>query len=155
MLVYGGMVAAAIFGVDVRQSLAFYIFSISASLLLVASLGLLRFQGSFQVQRLLPRFGVARVPLRYRLQVTNAGKQNQRELLAVDELETRLPVYEEFAATRDPQDKNRNRFDRAVGYPRLLNLIRNLSGGNIQARFVEKIFPRETQDVEMELLCTK
>ena len=155
LLVFGGMVAAAIFGVDVRQSLAFYIFSISASLLLLASLGLLRFQGSFRVHRQLPQFGIARTPLRYRLQITNTGKHSQVELLTVDELETRLPDYEEFVRTRDPQDKNRNRFDRAVGYPRLLNLVQSLSGGNIQTGFVDKIFSREKKDIEMELLAAR
>ncbi len=155
LLILGGMISSAIFGVDVRQSLAFYIFAICASFLLVASLSLISFQGKFKVTRLLPKYGVVNQSLRYRLEISNLANSKQLELMIVDQLQTRLPEYDEFIGSRDPQDKNRNRFDRIIGYPRLLSLIRNLSGGTIQPVTIEKLLAREMLDTVMEIRASR
>ncbi|NKB37069.1 MAG: DUF58 domain-containing protein [Gammaproteobacteria bacterium] len=155
LLIMGGMISSAIFGVDVRQSLAFYIFSICISLLLVASLSLISFQGRFGVKRLLPQYGVANQTFRYRLEISNRTNNNQQDLLIADELQTRLPEYSEFTSSRDPQDKNRNRFDRVIGYPRLLSLIRNKSGGVVETIMLEKLLAKETMQTVMEMTASR
>ena len=152
LLIAGGMIAAGIFGVDVRQSLAFYVFSITASLLLVSTLGILSFRGQFKITRLLPQFGTVNQPMRYQIQIENLGKIKQSDLLIIDELETSLPEYDEFKGSQDPQDKHRNRFDRVIGYPRLMALIRNKRGGTVQPMPVGGIGAAAQVELAMELV---
>ena len=133
VLIASGMLASGVFGVDIRQSMAFQIFTIMASLLLASFLYSLSFRGQFKITRELPQFGTVHQTMRYRITVHNLGKLAQNDLLLIDDLETYFPKYEEFNKSRDPQDKNRNRFDRVIGYPRLVALIQKLRGGTIQA----------------------
>lgn len=146
------MIASAIFGVDVRQSMAFQIFAITASLLFISTLGILSFHGRFKIRRSLPQFGTAYLPMRYQIQIENLGKFNQSELIIIDELETRLPDYQEFKESRDPQDINRNRFDRIVGYPRLMALIRKKRGGIVKPSVIANMAAAENLEVNIELL---
>ncbi len=149
MLILGGMFAAGIFGVDVRQSLAFHIFAILLSLLVVAALFNIAFRANFQVRRLLPQYATVNHPLRYRIEVNNLDNVGQHDLFVIDELGLTFPRYEEFEKSIDPQDRKRNRFDRIVGYPRLMALIRRKRGGSIDPVGVEHLRPRHTGYVDM------
>ena len=62
MLIFGGMVASAIFGIDTRHSLAFQIFSITAIMLLLSVLSVLTFRSKLSIKRLLPDFATAGQP---------------------------------------------------------------------------------------------
>jgi uncharacterized protein (DUF58 family) len=146
------MLAAGIFGVDIRQSMAFQLFAITASLLFASVLASLSFRGQFRIRRLLPQFGTVNQPLTYQVQIENLGKNKQSDLLFIDDLEGRLPDYHEFSNSRDPQDRNRNRFDRIIGYPRLMGLIRNKRGGSIQPLVVESIAADDNSELNIELL---
>ena len=99
LLIVGTMIASGIFGVDVRQSMAFQIFAITASLLLISTFGVLSFRGQFKITRLLPQFGTANQLMRYQIQIENLGNLNQSDLLLIDELETILPDYQEFSGS--------------------------------------------------------
>ncbi len=150
-LILGGMFAAGIFGVDVRQSLAFHIFAILASLLVVAVLFNVSFRGHFQVRRLLPQYATVNRPLRYRIEVNNLANVGQHDLFVIDELDSVFPRYEEFETSTDPQDRKRNRFDRVVGYPRLMALIRRKRGGTIDPVSVEHVRPQHASYIDMIL----
>jgi Protein of unknown function DUF58 len=155
VLIASGMIASGIFAVDIRQSMAFQIFTIMASLLLASFLYSLSFRGQFKITRELPQFGTVHQMMRYRITVHNLGKLVQNDLLLIDDLETYLPKYEEFNKSHDPQDKNRNRFDRIIGYPRLVALIRKLRGGTIQAQAVENIAADDFMELNFELLPSR
>jgi uncharacterized protein (DUF58 family) len=146
------MLASGIFGVDIRQSMAFQIFTITASLILTSFLYSLSFRGQFKISRELPEFGTVHQAMRYKMKVYNLGKVSQNDLLLIDDLKTSFPDYEQFSTNRDPQDKNRNRFDRMIGYPRLVSLIRNLRGGTIQPQAIENIAGKDFRELNFELL---
>lgn len=151
----GGMVASGIFGVDIRQSMAYQVFAITASLLFASFLYSLSFRGQFKIIRDLPQFGTVHQTMRYRITVYNFGKLGQSDLLLIDDLETQFPKYEEFSKSRDPQDKNRNRFDRIIGYPRLVALIRKLRGGSIEPQYIENIAADDFRELNFELLPSR
>lgn len=140
-LILGGMVGAGIFGVDTRQSLAFQVFSITASILLLAMLSVFTFRGYFRIRRKLPDFGTVGEPLNYRILVENTGRKRQRDLLLIDELESPLPAYSEFKSTRDPDDDKRNWYDRKIGYPRLMGIIQKKRGGSILPITMDELPP--------------
>ena len=145
------MLASGIFGVDIRQSMAFQIFAITASLLLAAVLATLSFPAKFRITRILPQFATVNQSLKYQVQIENLGKHKQSDLLFIDELDAVLPDYLEFSNSRDPQDLKRNRFDRIIGYPRLMGLIRNKRGGTIQPLHVEAIAANDNAELNVEL----
>lgn len=149
-LIFGGIVAAGIFGIDTQQTLAFQILALTASLMLVAMLGSLTFRTRFRLQRRLPACATAGLPLRYRVRVENPGPRPQQDLLLIDELEAVFPDYAEFRNSRDPQDARRNWVDRLIGYPRLITLIRHRRGGSIPVRQVPDIPPYDRTDLDME-----
>ena len=123
-LIVGGLVASGIFGIDTRQSLSFQIFAITASLLFISILSAVTFRGRFGLQRKLPDYGTASLPLKYKVLITNARGRQHKDLILIDELTDHFPKYSEFISASDPRDKKRNWFDRTMGYPRLISLIR-------------------------------
>lgn len=151
-LIFGGLIAAGIFGIDTRQSLAFQVFAICAALMLAAMLSALTFRQDFRLRRLLPDYATAGRPCRYRLRVENPGRRRQDDLLLMDELETRLPDFAEFRAADDPQDRNRNWLDRAIGYPRLIALIHRKRGAAIPVTAIPSLPPRDHRDVEVQFI---
>jgi hypothetical protein len=151
VLIASCMLASGIFGVDIRQSMAYQIFTITASLLLISFIYTFSFRGKFTVTRELPEFGTVNHILQYRVQIENLTKIIQKDLLLIDGLETRFPDYQEYLVSRDPQDKNRNRFDRIIGYPRLMALIRNLRGGILHPQSVLNIAANGHTELDVEL----
>lgn len=151
-LLFGGMIASGIFGVDTRQSLSFQIFAFLAAMLLLALLSMLVFRGRFRTRRILPDYATVRQPVKYRMIVENLGRRRQRELVVYDELQTILPDFGEFSSATDPGDKNRNWFDRVVGYPRMISLIQKKRGATIPPVAVGDLQAQEQNEVMLELL---
>lgn len=150
-LLFGGMVASGIFGVDTRQSLSFQIFALLAAILLLSLLSLFTFRGKFRTRRILPDYATVRQPVKYRMVIENTGRRIQRELILYDELHTTLPDFKEFNSTTDPKDKNRNWFDRIVGYPRMISLIQQKRGASIQPITLGDLHGDEQNEVMLEL----
>lgn len=148
-LILGTVIAAGIFGIDTRQSLAFQIFSVSTGLILVSMLWTFTFRSGFRLQRLLPEYATAGVPLHYKFRVENLGRRLQGDLVLIDELETRFPDYVEFAGIKDPQDRNRNWLDRLIGYPRLISLIHKKRGGAIPLEVIPPVPARDRAEMEV------
>lgn len=151
-LILGGLVASGIFGIDTRQSLAFQIFAVCLSLILFAALSTLTFRARFRLQRHLPEYATAGVPFQYKIRIENPGRRRQHDLLLIDELTDNLPDYQEFITTSDPQDKNRNWLDRAIGYPRLISLIHKNRGGAIPAREIPPVPAHDRTEVDIEFI---
>jgi uncharacterized protein (DUF58 family) len=151
-LVFGGVIVAGIFGIDTGQSLAYQVFAVMVSLLLVAVISTVTFRTRFRVRRSLPDYATVGQPLRYRLSIENIGRSRQRDLILIDELESPFPDYQEFTARHNPHDKQRNWFDRLAGYPRLISLIRRLRGGSIPVREIPPVPAQDRSDLEIEFI---
>ena len=149
-LVFGGVIVAGIFGIDTGQTLAYQVFAIMITLMLVAAISTITFRGRFRLRRSLPDYATVGQPLRYRLCIENLGASRQQDLLLIDELETPFPEFHEFINSRDPHDKKRNWFDRLVGYPRLISLIRRGRGGSIPVREIPPVPALDRSDLYIE-----
>jgi len=153
ILILGGMLASGIFGIDTRQSLAFQIFAITVSLLLVAAVSTLLLPGGkFRFHRKLPEYGTAGCPLKYKIIVKNPGKSRPHDPVLIDELAVDFPEYQTFRSVRDPMDRHRNWLDRKLGYPRLMSLIRKNRGGTLPAREIDPVLPGEEKEVDVEFI---
>lgn len=144
-LILGGAIGSGIFGVDTRQSLAFQVFSITTSLLLLAMLSVFSFRGKFRIRRKLPDFGTVGEPVNYKLYVENHSGRWQHDLLLIDELDSPLPAFNEFKFASDPEDIKRNWYDRKIGYPRLMGIIQKKRGGSILPVVIDDLPPHELE----------
>jgi uncharacterized protein (DUF58 family) len=151
-LVLFAMIAAAVIGINPRLTLAVQIFSLLLSLLLVALGYSLWFRPCLHIRRILPPMATAGEPLRYTLRVQNHGRKRQRGLFVTDELQWVWPTVEDFKRRHDPQDRHRNPFDRYVGYPKWLGLIRRQQGAVVEAQALPTIAPGASVDVIVPLV---
>jgi uncharacterized protein (DUF58 family) len=117
-LVAAGLLAALIVGPNTRLTVAYQAVTFLGALLLVALAGALRRPPPLRVRRRLPRFATVGEPLTYTARVQNPGPRTEHGLALLEDLGDPRPSFEEFATTPDPDEARRNRFDRAVGYPR-------------------------------------
>jgi len=120
-MIAGAMVAGATFGVDTRQTTAFEIAALSASLLLLALLATRFCRADPRVQRSLPRHVTVGSAFQYTLRVApGAGADGHLALL--DELDSTPPSRDDFIRYADPDEARGNPVDRWLGYRRWLKL---------------------------------
>jgi uncharacterized protein (DUF58 family) len=125
------MIAAGVFGVDAGRTMGFQVFSIAAALLICAWVGAGRWRPALQIERRLPDHATVGVPLTYRLLIRSQSPRATPRLVVRDEFEDRFPTREEFSAAGRRSDPSGNFFDRRVGYPRWVAMVRRLRGGII------------------------
>lgn len=126
LFVLACMGISAVIGLDTNQTVAYRIFTFLFCLMTISLAFVLRFRTeSISVTRNLPAVATAGEPLTYRLRFENRGRRIQKGLLANEVPEAALPNFRDFATTREPGYDTRNRFDRLVGYPRWLHLLRS------------------------------
>ncbi|MEM7027378.1 MAG: DUF58 domain-containing protein [Pseudomonadota bacterium] len=143
------MLAAAVFGIDTRSTLAFQLFAITSMLLVVSFLMSLFFFGKFAIERKLPSSGIVGKDIEYICTVKNLTGQSKKGLTIIDELKAEFPQYSFYKKSKDPLDNKRHRVDRILGYPRLVNLLRLRRGGNIPAKDIEFIAANSKVDIKL------
>jgi uncharacterized protein (DUF58 family) len=151
LLLAGATVSAGIFGVNTHQTLSYQVFSLGAAALVLAMLTGFRFRPRVRLRRILPRYCTSGQPAVYQCIVESTSRRAQAGWLLIDELREEFPGFKEFQATRDPRDKQRNWFDRMVGYPRLMGWIRRRRGGSIEPVPIEELAPMERLRVNIRL----
>jgi uncharacterized protein (DUF58 family) len=98
LAVLGGCLVLAITGLDTDNMVAYQGFALLLFLLLVSVPFVFFFPARFSAERLLPRFGTAGTPLRYRVRVTNLTPKPQRGLTLLENLGNPWPAYGEWLA---------------------------------------------------------
>ena len=130
--VLSALTIAAVVGLDTTQSMAYQIFTLLTTLLLLALIGVMRFRFPVGVRRSLPRFATVGEICNYTVVLNNHGAKRQVGLLLRDNLVAEFPTNEEFHSAKAPGDEKRNRFDRKIGYPRWLWLVQKKRGAKIE-----------------------
>lgn len=151
-LVLGLLVAGALFGVDIRQTLGYQIAALMLALLVTALVASLAWRPALRVTRVLPEHATATLPLDYWIEITNHGTRVERDLLVQDRLPQPPVPYETFLAARDlPGARATNVFDRAIGFPRWVEMRRLARGADTDALPVPAIAPGATVRVRATL----
>src|SRR5258708_20597636 len=145
-------VAGAIFGLNTRESLIYQVFGLSAGLIAVAALASMRFGIRANVARALPKVATAGAPFECTVTLTNLDDRAYTPVLVEDTLDGTRPTAREFVAFKVREDRSRNAFDRLVGYPRWVSLMRLKAGPVIPATRVKEWPPSQTVAVRMS--CT-
>lgn len=138
------LTAAAVFGLDTRQTHAYMLFSILFVLFLI-SLVIVNFKRlKIETYRSLPEYCTNGTPLKYDIIISNKKNHVIRNLIIMDELTNTLPSFKEFSHYKDDSDRNLNVFDRMIGFPRMISLINKKRGADIRPEIIEKLGNNET-----------
>jgi len=150
-LALGATLASGVVGIDTRQTLAYQIFTLGASILSLSAGSALFFRSRFRAQRELPRYATVDELLNYRIKLHNLGNRTERGLLLREEPGPELPTRQELRAAVEPDAPRRNWFDQRVGYPLWEWLISHKQGFLAASQPVPDLAPRSEVEVEMNL----
>ena len=145
-------IAGAVFGLNTRESLIYQVFGLAVGLLAIAILASLRFNVRAKITRSLPQVATVGTPFEYTVTVSNLTDRSYEPVIVEESLEGRRPTAREFVAFKVREDRTRNVFDRLVGYPRWVNLMRLKVGAHIPSARLETLSAKESATVR--LTCT-
>ncbi|RKZ90701.1 MAG: DUF58 domain-containing protein [Candidatus Parabeggiatoa sp. nov. 1] len=151
LLVFGGLIAAGVFGIDTQKTVAYQLFSFLLVLLLLAIIRSWFFRVRLTAQRDLPQFATAGETLQYRIQVQNNTRKLQRSLILRENVKLHPPSFETFLQAKEPGHEKRNRFDNYVGYPRWAWLMRTSAGAKIAQQSLPPIPPSLMTDEKLTI----
>ncbi len=114
----GATAAAAVIGLDTRQTLAHQAFALGLALLLLAWLGSLRRPPPVQAGRHLPRHATVGDPVHYNVELHYRGRRTARDLELSEQPPDPRPDLTTFLLTRAPGEMQVNPLDRVFAYPR-------------------------------------
>ncbi|MEM7254272.1 MAG: DUF58 domain-containing protein [Pseudomonadota bacterium] len=144
-------IAGAVFGIDVRKSLAYQLLALAGGIIAVGLVSTLRFRPALSIERSLPRFAMLGQPLRYRVTVTNQGSHQLTGLEVRERMAEPPPAFADFVHAKEPGFDRRNAFDRYVGYPRWVWLLRRARGALTQLAALPSIPPGESINHELTI----
>lgn len=150
LLFLSGAVAAAVFGIDTRQTLAYQIFALLTCILVVAFITALIFRSKFNITRILPAYGTVGEKLQYKI-ILSGQTRTYENITVMDELLSDKPVFSEFLNIRDKLDSKRNIFDRLIGYPRMVSLIHHKRGAFIRPVEIDRLPAGKNTENSVEL----
>lgn len=139
---------AAAFGLDTQSNLAHGLFVLGASLLAVdaASAAWLRRRAPLLLaRRQLPAFVTAGEATRYRLELRNAGARRLPPARLVERLQQPWPLAAALASATEAG----NGFDRRVGYPAFMELLRRLRAIEVDAIALPALLPGQGRELDM------
>lgn len=147
-LVAGLAVLTMVFGFNTREALVHELFGLCVGLLGVAAAASWRMRLDANVSRQLPRVATAGVAFDYTLRL-RLGKKRLDALMVEDLLELPPADARAFVSYKVSADRNRNFFDRLVGYPRWVAYMRQRIGARIDAVSLEGLAAGEARLVTM------
>ncbi|MGR8919329.1 MAG: DUF58 domain-containing protein [Gammaproteobacteria bacterium] len=151
-LVLGLLVTGMLFGIDMRQTLGYQVAAFAFALLLTGRLLSLRWRPRLAVRRVLPDVVTEGVPAAYFVEITNLGPRTERDLVLKDTLETPRISYETFQRRRRAAPgAGTNLFDRAIGFPRWVEMRRRGRGADIELTEIAALAPGATARVRIEM----
>jgi uncharacterized protein (DUF58 family) len=151
-IVAGLLVLTMIFGFNTREALIYQLFGLTVALFLVALVAAFRLPLAPRVRRKLPQVATAGVPFDYTLQIASGARRAYDALLVEDLLAMPASNAQAFARYKVSADRNRNAFDRLVGYPRWVSFMRERIGATIEAARLEMLAPGAEREVAMRCL---
>ena len=153
--VCAALIACAVVGVDTNQTVAYQAFTFLLALFLIALGGIILFPARFTVQRVLPRFVTASEPFTYHVIIQNCSNRKQKGLYLIENFADPRPSFEEFTMLREPEEEQRNAYDRLLKYHRWQWLLsRKLATGpksKLAPHPLPELLPNEEGEMKLEL----
>ncbi len=149
-LLLGLFVAATLFGVDLNQTLAYQLAALAFALLAASHLASARWRPRISVRRILPDCVTDGVPTCYWLEFRNDGLRLERDLLLHDRLGQPIIAYDTFHTALRQSGGASNWFDRAIGFPRWVELRRSARGAELPLAAIPTLPPGGSARVRVD-----
>jgi uncharacterized protein (DUF58 family) len=156
-----GMLALALtcmlvgLGVDTTLAVAYQIATLIGAALLISFAWGFAKRPLFKAERILPRFGTAGSPLRYRVRITNPTQATQAALTIMEDLGDPRPSREQFLNNPEPGESKRNLFDRTFSFYRWMWLIEQNKLATVAEQPLPTLPPSASTDLTLELIPQK
>lgn len=152
----GAMVAAVficgvMFGLDFRQTFAMQLAVLGLGLLLASVLSSLFWRPQITLSRKLPEFVTDGHEFTYVVELSNHGTRTEYELRLRDYLRSPKISYAAFQRRRHYASRRRNLFDRAIGFPRWVELRRRDRGAETETIKLPPLAPGSSIRVPLTL----
>lgn len=150
------VVITLVFGADTKSSTIYQLFSLFVALLVVSLLAVWflskRHNKPLEVSRSLPNFATVGVTTHYQIRLQNKSKTDFYKL-SIDEF-SRLPTpsLNQFLNMREPNESQRNWYDRHTGFYRFVWLQQWLCGTVFTANIINKLQAGKTCICDIPLL---
>lgn len=139
ILLLAVIITATAFGLNTRMTHSYQITAFLLALFFISFISIIFHKSRLYIKRSLPQYATAGLPLEYKINIHNPSSKTLYNLTVFDNLGCEVPKYNDFRYASDQFDSKRNVFDRFVGYPRLVSLIRKKRGADIQQVNIDKI----------------
>ena len=150
-LVLLAIVVSGVIGIDTTRNLSYQIFCILLALVFLAILFSAFNRNLFECQRRLPPSATVGEPFQYHLSINNLSKKATADLFITDQLQIQCPSEQEFQHYRDTISHSENRFDRLVGYPRFVRMMRLYSGAQPPALTIDTLAAGQKAELTISL----
>lgn len=147
----GVLIFSGALGLDTRINMVHQVFALCLAAVLLSMLWSSWFPGRFEMRRLLPRYATMGEEVRYQIELQNLSSQGEKNLFLIDQLVLTYPTVDEFFHSQEPGEKQRNWFDRKVGYPRWAWLMGWRAGALEPEAGVDHVLADDHQHIVMEL----
>jgi len=148
-VVLGLIVAATLFGIDMRQTLAWQVATLGSGLLLASLIASLRWRPRITVRRVVPQYACDGQPFTYFVEISNHGPRTERDLVLAEQLHQPALSWHDFRARRG-RGRHLNVIDRAIGFPRWVELRMRDRGAAMAPLPVPAIAPAGSVCVAVE-----
>lgn len=151
VLLLGALMLSGVFGINTRSTQSYLLFMLVGAIVLVGVVSAVFFRAKFDFARRLPRFATVDETVTYSISLRNLSNRVQAGLRLRELLRADPPKAEEFTRRRESADTKRNLFDRYVGYPKWVALMRWKRGASSDEVEVPDLQPGEWSRVNMRL----
>ena len=151
LLVALTVISAAV-GLNTNEASAYQLFTFLVALFAVAMLHSLFFRAKLGVQRRLPRFATAEAPLSYEVRVRNRTGRGLSALRLREALADAIPTQDHFLGEAEPEEGERNRFDRTLLFYRWMWLVRKCTLADTMETPPFAMAPRGETSVSMQIV---
>ena len=146
LAVMGGLVVAALLGMDIAGSLSYQAFILLLLVLIVSFACAWFFRARFHATRLLPRFGTVGQPVFYRVTLRNDTRFPQNGLVLLENLADPRPSFADFVAIQKAEEKQMRSLRVEQAKTRW-----NFELARVQAAPVPPLPPGQMADVRLEI----
>lgn len=142
-------------GIDTNLAMAYQIATLTGCALAVSVAWSFAKRPALKAERVLPRFGTAGSPVRYRLGVRNTTGRAQSALAVMEDLGDPRPTLEQFLNNPEPGEAKRNWFDRTFCFYRWMWLMDLNKVGKVGENALPTMAPGAGAETTVELVPRK
>lgn len=147
------VVVTMVFGANTKRTMIYQLFSLFLATLLLAFIivfiqSYLR-KNRFSVARHLPDFATVEIPFTYHIDIINHEKTEVYNLRVAERSRLYRPTLHQFLTMTEPNEEQRNIYDRTMGFYRFAWLQQWLRGGVMESLVVSLIKAESEHQLEM------